>query len=214
MARSADPVLAERRRRQILDAAMACFRRRGFHQTSMQEICAEAHLSAGALYRYFASKAEIISAIAEDDWRGREPLFEAIERGPDVVAAVCALAEHALETCGADGSLVAEVIAESIRDPEMSQRFADHDAIFRRRLTLSLAAAQRRGLAKLAMTPDHAAGIVMLMLDGLVLRAAGFGAARARPLLKDFRVAVEHTFVPAPPPPRRAVKLVAAEIES
>ena len=32
----------------------------------MAEICAEAGVSAGALYRYFSSKADIIGAIAED----------------------------------------------------------------------------------------------------------------------------------------------------
>ncbi|GAA3949179.1 TetR/AcrR family transcriptional regulator [Actinomadura viridis] len=53
----------ERRRRQILDAARACFIRKGVHETSMQDIFAEAGLSAGAVYRYFKSKNEIIEAI-------------------------------------------------------------------------------------------------------------------------------------------------------
>ncbi|MFD0899874.1 TetR/AcrR family transcriptional regulator [Actinomadura sediminis] len=53
----------ERRRRQILDAARARFIRQGVHATSMQDIFAEAGLSAGAVYRYFKSKNEIIEAI-------------------------------------------------------------------------------------------------------------------------------------------------------
>ncbi len=52
----------EARRQQILDAAEACFSREGFHQTSMQDICREAGLSPGAVYRYFSSKEEIIAA--------------------------------------------------------------------------------------------------------------------------------------------------------
>ena len=56
----------ERRRQQILDAARACFIRKGFHETSMQDIFAEANLSAGAVYRYFKSKNEIIEAIAAE----------------------------------------------------------------------------------------------------------------------------------------------------
>lgn len=43
-----------------------CFIRNGFHATSMQDIFAEANLSAGATYRYFKSKEEIIGAIATD----------------------------------------------------------------------------------------------------------------------------------------------------
>lgn len=49
---------AERRDQQtqrILDAARACFVRHGFQGASMQQICAEAGMSPGALYRYFAS---------------------------------------------------------------------------------------------------------------------------------------------------------------
>ena len=53
------------RRQQILDAALVCFDRSGFHRTSMQDIFDEAGLSTGAVYRYFDSKEAIIEAIAE-----------------------------------------------------------------------------------------------------------------------------------------------------
>ncbi|WP_285493074.1 TetR/AcrR family transcriptional regulator [Actinomadura sp. NBRC 104425] len=56
----------EQRRQQILDAARACFIRKGFHETSMQDIFAEAGLSAGAVYRYFKSKTEIVESISSE----------------------------------------------------------------------------------------------------------------------------------------------------
>ena len=52
----------EARKNEIVDAAMACFLRRGFHQTTMKDICREAQLSPGAVYRYFRSKEDIINA--------------------------------------------------------------------------------------------------------------------------------------------------------
>ena len=52
----------EARRQQILEAARACFARQGFHQTSIKDICQEAGLSPGAVYRYFPSKEHIIAA--------------------------------------------------------------------------------------------------------------------------------------------------------
>jgi TetR/AcrR family transcriptional repressor of uid operon len=65
----------EARRQEILDAAIACFTRKGFHQTTMDDICRQAALSPGAVYRYFASKEEIIDAAVRshpssdaDDW--------------------------------------------------------------------------------------------------------------------------------------------------
>jgi AcrR family transcriptional regulator len=54
----------ERRRQQILDAARRCFARQGFYETSMQDVFAESGLSAGAVYRYFKTKDELIRAIS------------------------------------------------------------------------------------------------------------------------------------------------------
>ncbi|MDH5377423.1 MAG: TetR/AcrR family transcriptional regulator [Gammaproteobacteria bacterium] len=54
---------SEQRCSQIINAAMNCFSRKGIHQTSMKEICAEAELSPGAVYSYFDSKEAIIDAV-------------------------------------------------------------------------------------------------------------------------------------------------------
>ena len=56
----------EGRRRQIIDAAIACFARDGFHRATMQDICAEARLSPGAIYRHFPGKDAIVEAIADE----------------------------------------------------------------------------------------------------------------------------------------------------
>ena len=60
------------RRQQILDAALICFDRSGFHRSPMQDIFDQSGLSAGAVYRYFASKEDIIEAIAEATPQPRE----------------------------------------------------------------------------------------------------------------------------------------------
>jgi TetR/AcrR family transcriptional regulator, transcriptional repressor of aconitase len=56
----------ERRRAEILAAALRCFAREGFHRTTMQDIVREAGLSPGAIYRYFAAKEDIVAAIAAE----------------------------------------------------------------------------------------------------------------------------------------------------
>jgi AcrR family transcriptional regulator len=63
------PEYLEQRRQQIIDSAAACFARAGFHRTTMQDICSEAELSPGAVYRYFQSKEDIIQAMCS---RGHE----------------------------------------------------------------------------------------------------------------------------------------------
>jgi AcrR family transcriptional regulator len=54
------------RRRQILNGAALCFARNGFHATSMQDVLKEVDLSAGAVYRYFSGKEELIGAIVAE----------------------------------------------------------------------------------------------------------------------------------------------------
>ncbi len=55
------------RQTRILDAAESVFARAGFHAATMQDVAAEAGMSPGNLYRYFASKDAIIAAMAERD---------------------------------------------------------------------------------------------------------------------------------------------------
>jgi TetR/AcrR family transcriptional repressor of uid operon len=65
--RRASAQLQSDRRAEILAAAQRCFVRAGFHGASMQDICAEAGMSPGNLYRYFPSKEALIAGIAERD---------------------------------------------------------------------------------------------------------------------------------------------------
>ena len=53
------------RRKQIVDAARTRFTSDGFAGTSMADIVTEAGLSTGSIYRYFASKNEIVVAVCE-----------------------------------------------------------------------------------------------------------------------------------------------------
>ena len=79
--RRANVQLAADRRDEILVAAQTCFARSGFHQTSMQEICTEAGMSPGNLYRYFRSKEDIIAGIAERDRADAAQQFAAVGQG-------------------------------------------------------------------------------------------------------------------------------------
>jgi len=64
------------RRKQIVDAARTRFTSDGFAGTSMADIVTEAGLSTGSIYRYFASKNEIVVAVCEqgtEAFRRRSP---------------------------------------------------------------------------------------------------------------------------------------------
>lgn len=52
----------EERRKEIVEAAITLFARQGFERTTTREIAAAAGISEGTIYKYFASKQEILLA--------------------------------------------------------------------------------------------------------------------------------------------------------
>ena len=112
---------SERRDQQaqrILEAAKLCFVRSGFQGASMQQICAEAGMSPGALYRYFPSKEAIVEAICEADRQQDTECFISLLENPSVVdglvGAAIAHMRHVHESGNA--RLFSEIRAESMRN--------------------------------------------------------------------------------------------------
>jgi TetR/AcrR family transcriptional regulator, repressor for uid operon len=197
MARPANPALAERRRRQIMDAAIACFRRRGFHQATMQEICAEAGISAGALYRYFASKAEIISAIAEDHRSESDVAFLRTAEKSGVVDALCEVAREFFQKFAeGDGALVADIFAEAIRDEALAASLRATDARSVQLFVKAIKAAQARGEVDATLDPEDAAGALFAAIEGIGLRRAFLGDTDPDLAVAQFRVLAERYLGP------------------
>jgi TetR/AcrR family transcriptional regulator, transcriptional repressor of aconitase len=116
------------RRDQILNAARRCFLRDGFHATSMQDLFAEAGLSSGAVYRYFASKDDVIIAIAEDNMRGVVEMIRDVAAQQPSQPAGAVLADvldvvQARDARNGLGKLALLVWAEALRSPSIAGRF-------------------------------------------------------------------------------------------
>ncbi|MDE0571855.1 TetR/AcrR family transcriptional regulator [Demequina sp. B12] len=72
----------EERRDHILAAALRVFSRDGFQAASMADIIAEAQVSAGSIYRYFPSKADLAAAAGKSVFLpASAPLRQIIESG-------------------------------------------------------------------------------------------------------------------------------------
>ena len=109
------------RRDEIVDAALRCFRRKGFQASSMAEIISESGLSAGAIYGYFASKSEIILAAATKIVGGRIVDLDhlgQLDPMPEPAAMVRSLLEGLLQSLGSPGALV-QVWGEAATDPPL-----------------------------------------------------------------------------------------------
>jgi AcrR family transcriptional regulator len=59
------PEYMKQQRLRFCEAAMACFGRNGVVGTSINDICEEAGLSMGALYKHFAGRDELLEAVLE-----------------------------------------------------------------------------------------------------------------------------------------------------
>jgi len=60
-----NPVLVDRRRRQIVAAAAQLFIKKGFHKTTTRQIAQAAGFSIGSLYEYVASKEDVLYLVCE-----------------------------------------------------------------------------------------------------------------------------------------------------
>jgi AcrR family transcriptional regulator len=70
---------AEETRDRILDAALRLFRDRGFEQTTMRDVAAEAEVATGAAYYYYRSKEDLVLAFyLRTDEESRETFEKAI----------------------------------------------------------------------------------------------------------------------------------------
>jgi AcrR family transcriptional regulator len=72
------PNPTEERRRQIMEAALACFVRKGYHKTTMDDIVAECGLSKGTLYWYFENKDDLFVSLIKS-------YFFDVRQGTDAV---------------------------------------------------------------------------------------------------------------------------------
>jgi len=117
------------RRQHILSSAWTCFSRDGFHATSMDQVIAATGMSSSAVYRYFASKEEIIHASAEEGVSRVRGIFVGLlDRDPVPTPAETLsliVAELRSRTNNPDYDmtrLALQTWAEALRDPVLHQR--------------------------------------------------------------------------------------------
>jgi AcrR family transcriptional regulator len=185
--RRANSQLKIDRRAEILAAAERCFARSGFHRTSMQEICREASMSPGNLYRYFASKEAIIAGICERDRAEAARDFLAVDQAPDFFQGLAALARHHLvEKPAQEVAICAEIMAESRRNPEIARVWRDCEEDVRAQLIAMLHKAAERGEISSDLDFASVTTVLMVLSDGLSWRRAvepAFDAETVMPIM-------------------------------
>jgi TetR/AcrR family transcriptional regulator, repressor for uid operon len=115
------------RRSQILDAALVCFGKRGFHQASMHDISAEAGISVGLIYRYFENKEAVISAMADRHKKEIGEVLERAHRAPTLLESLEILfTAHCCENePRVISAFVVDLYAEASRNPRVADLVRD-----------------------------------------------------------------------------------------
>jgi TetR/AcrR family transcriptional repressor of uid operon len=175
------------RRAEILDAAERCFARAGFHRASMQDICGEAEMSPGNLYRYFPSKEALIAGICERNRADAVASFALADSAPDFFEGLAGMARHHLiDRTDAEVGLCAEIMAESRRHPEICKLYQGIESDIKARLAAMLRRAAERGEIRSDLDIDAAATVLMVLGDGMSWRRSvdsGFEAEKVLPLI-------------------------------
>lgn len=177
------------RRTEILDAAERCFARSGFHQASMQDICGEAGMSPGNLYRYFPSKEALIAGISERNRAEAVASFAMVDEAPSFFDGLAGLARHHLvDRSDAEVGLCAEIMAESRRNPEIARLYHDIENDIKARMAAMLRRAVERGEIRADLDIDAAVTVLMVLGDGMSWRRSiekDFDAERALPMILE-----------------------------
>jgi TetR/AcrR family transcriptional regulator, repressor for uid operon len=174
------------RRAQILDAALACFAKRGFHQASMHDISAEAGISVGLIYRYFENKEAVISAMADRHKKEISEMLERARMAPTLLESLEILfTAHCCENePRVISAFVVDLYAEASRNPQMADLVRDVLQTAMGGVKDLIARAPEAENAAHGLTPNELAELIfavargMLMLD--VLRPQEMTAAERR----------------------------------
>ena len=192
------------RRRQILDAARRCFLRNGFHATSMQDVLAEANLSAGAVYRYFRGKDEIIAAIAHEAVTEVAGAVEAAlgREDPPPLDEVLGEAFLAIQRVDAEqgfAKLAIQVWGEAMRTPALAGIIKEEVGRVRGTLARLVRTYQDRGLMTADTPPEQVALVLVGLLPGFVFQHALLGDVDPDAFRAGLRALLTTGLASAPP---------------
>jgi AcrR family transcriptional regulator len=165
----------EARCSEILDAAVVCFARSGFHKATMRDILRESGVSAGALYNLFSSKQQIVAAIAARRHDEERRVFEEALKQPAVAKSLEAIRDHFLNELNSPKQrmrrrVTVQLWAEAQHDTKLQKVAKDTFAKPYKLLRDLLAEGQRRGEIASGINADATARFLVAAFHGLVLQ--------------------------------------------
>jgi TetR/AcrR family transcriptional regulator, fatty acid metabolism regulator protein len=117
---------AEDKRRQLLEAAVRVFARKGFHASRVGDIAEEAGVAHGLLYHYFDSKDQVLEAVFHENWSVLVARVKAVEETDEPAAdQLRHIMAIVLRTWLHLPDVVRVVVREFGRSPEVAARLGE-----------------------------------------------------------------------------------------
>jgi AcrR family transcriptional regulator len=191
----------EGRRQEILAAALRCFARNGFHNTTIADVVRESGVSQGAFYLYFETKDDVIAALADDRSQG-DALINAIAGAEaDPVVGLMVLFDLHGRTLAdpqrADERRVAiQGWAEALRNDQIRQRLVANTARVQQEIARLVSRGQKTGRFRADADPQGVARALVALFRGLTLLAAWDGAFDAALTAKTIEDMVRGALAP------------------
>jgi TetR/AcrR family transcriptional regulator, fatty acid metabolism regulator protein len=120
------------RRRELLDAAVRVFARKGFRAARVGDIADEAGVAHGLLYHYFRSKEEVLETIFRETWQLLVAETERIEAsGAPLREQLRRFARLYLGSWLVTPDVIGVLVREIARSPQVGERVDEIGAVFR-----------------------------------------------------------------------------------
>ena len=159
------------RRVQILDAAIVCFAKQGFHLTSMHDISAEAGISVGLIYRYFENKEAVISAMAERHKNQLHDLLQQAAQAPSLLESLEILfTAHCCEEPKLQSAFVVDLYAEASRNPKTAEIVLDVVDTAMSGVTELIARSPEGLAAASGLKPEQISELIFAVARGMLMR--------------------------------------------
>ena len=112
----------EERRRQILQAAVRAFARKGYHACRVSDIAKEAGVAYGLVYHYYRSKETLLEAIFKETWGSMLATIRSVEQLDEPAREqVRKVTEIVLRTWKRDPELVRVLVREVTRSSQVQE---------------------------------------------------------------------------------------------
>jgi len=169
------PEVLQARRQTILKAALTCFARKGYHQTTIDDIAAESGLSKGGVYWHFQSKRQLFLESLANAIGSPEELFASAltteASAKEKLHGALSAFEQSLREHAHQGSLrlLMEAWLRSLHDPEANGLIQRIFANYHRHLVQIIQEGVAKGEFK-PVEPSVLAYLVLAVFNGLMMQ--------------------------------------------